>query len=53
MLLSDKEYLIRIVAIEWILKNKAVDLKPDLELLAKDDPSDMIKKRAVAALKSF
>ncbi len=53
VLLSDKEYLIRIVAIEWILKNKAVDLKPDLELLAKDDPSDMIKKRAVAALKSF
>ena len=51
--LSDKEYLIRIAAIEWIRKNKASDLKPDLERLAKDDPSDMIKKRAAEALKSF
>ena len=53
VLLSDKEYLIRVAGIEWIRKNKAMDMRPDLELLARDDPSDMIKKRAAEALKSF
>jgi HEAT repeat protein len=53
VLLSDKEYLIRIAGIEWIRKNKATDLKADLESLAKNDPSDMIKKRATDALKVF
>jgi HEAT repeat protein len=53
VLLSDKEYLIRIAAIEWIRKNKAQDLKPDLERLSKDDPSDMIRKHAADALKAF
>jgi hypothetical protein len=45
--------LIRIAAIEWIRKNKAQDLKPDLERLSKDDPSDMIRKHAADALKAF
>jgi len=49
-LLTDKEFLIRIAGIEWARKNKAEDLKADLENLAKNDPSDMIKKRAADAL---
>jgi len=52
-LLADKEYLIRIAGIEWIRKNKAAGLRPDLELLARSDPSEMIKKRAAEALKAF
>jgi HEAT repeat protein len=53
VLLSDKDYLIRVAAIEWIRKNKAEDMKAELERLAKDDPSDLIKKRAADALKVF
>jgi HEAT repeat protein len=53
ILLADKEYLIRIAGIEWARKNKALDLKADLERFAKDDPSDMIKKRAAEALKQI
>ena len=53
ILLSDKDYLIRIAAIEWIRKNKSQDLKGDLERLSKDDPSDLIKRRATEALKVF
>jgi HEAT repeat protein len=53
ILLADKEYLIRIAGIEWIRKNKSRELRPDLESLAKNDPSDAIKKRAADALKSF
>ena len=45
--------LIRIAAIEWIRKNKSQDLKGDLERLSKDDPSDLIKRRATEALKVF
>jgi HEAT repeat protein len=53
ILASDQEYLIRIAAIEWARKTKAPDFKADLENMAKDDPSDMIKKRAAAALKEY
>ena len=53
ILLSDKEYLIRIAGIEWIRKNKAPDFKGDLERLSRDDPSDLIKRRAAEALKVF
>jgi HEAT repeat protein len=53
LLLADKEYLIRIAGIEWARKNKAADLKADLENLAANDPSDMIKKRAAEALKVY
>ena len=53
MLLSDQDYLIRVAAIEWIRKNKALDLKPDLERLTIQDPSDMIRRRATEALKVF
>jgi hypothetical protein len=53
VLISDKEYLIRIAGIEWARKNRAQDFKTDLENLAKNDPSDMIKKRATDALKSY
>jgi HEAT repeat protein len=53
ILLSDKEYLIRVAGIEWARKNKSQDLKPDLERLSRDDPSDLIKKRAAEALKAF
>jgi HEAT repeat protein len=53
ILLADQEYLIRIAGIEWARKNKAQDLKADLENLAKNDPSAMIKKRAADALTAF
>jgi FOG: HEAT repeat len=53
VLLADKDYLIRIAAIEWARKTKAPDFRPDLEKLAKDDPSDQIKKRATDALKAY
>ena len=53
VLASDQEYLIRVAAIEWARKTKAPDFKADLEKMAKDDPSDMIKKRAAAALKEY
>jgi hypothetical protein len=53
VLASDKEYLIRIAAIEWAKKAKAQDFRADLERLSRDDPSDMIKKRAADALKAF
>ncbi len=53
VLLSDKEYLIRVAGIEWARKNRSQDLKADLERLAADDPSDMIKKRAADALKTY
>jgi HEAT repeat protein len=53
ILLADKEYLIRVAGIEWARKNKAQDFKPDLERLAKEDPSDLIKKRAAEALKAY
>jgi HEAT repeat protein len=53
ILASDKEYLIRIAAIEWARKTKSQEFKPDLERLSKDDPSDMIKKRAAEALKAY
>lgn len=53
VLAADKEYLIRIAAIEWARKTKSQEFKADLERLSKDDPSDMIKKRATEALKAF
>jgi len=53
LLLGDKDYLIRIAGIEWIRKNKAGALRPQLEQLAKSDPSEMIRKRAADALASF
>jgi HEAT repeat protein len=53
ILASDSEYLIRVAAIEWARKNKAQDFKADLERMATADPSDMIKKRAAAALKEY
>ena len=53
ILLSDQDYLIRVAGIEWIRKNKAIDMKADLERLATTDPSDMIKRRASDALKVF
>lgn len=53
ILASDQEYLIRVAAIEWARKTKSADFKADLERMAKDDPSDMIKKRAAAALKEY
>ena len=53
ILLADKEYLIRIAGIEWARKNKSSELKPDLESLAANDPSEAIRKRAAVALKSY
>jgi HEAT repeat protein len=53
LLLADKEYLIRIAGIEWARKNKSAELKADLESMAGSDPSDVIKKRAADALKSY
>ncbi len=53
ILLADKDFLIRIAGIEWIRKNKAQDLRADLERIAKDDPSEIIKKRAADALRQF
>jgi PBS lyase HEAT-like repeat./HEAT repeat. len=53
ILAADKEYLIRVAAIEWARKTKAQDFRADLEKMASSDPSDMIKKRATAALKEY
>jgi HEAT repeat protein len=53
ILLSDQDYLIRVAGIEWIRKNKALDMKADLDRLAATDPSDLIKRRAADALKVF
>jgi HEAT repeat protein len=53
LLAADKEYLIRIAAIEWARKTKASSFKADLERLAQDDPSDMIRKRAADALRAY
>lgn len=53
ILAADKEYLIRVAAIEWARKAKAQDFRAELERLAANDPSDMIKKRAAAALKEY
>jgi HEAT repeat protein len=53
ILASDKEYLIRVAAIEWGRKTKAGDFKADIERMAKDDPSDQIRRRAADALKSY
>jgi hypothetical protein len=53
ILLSDKDYLIRIAAVEWIRKNKAGGFKSVLERLAAEDPADLIKRRAADALKAL
>ncbi|HTX71855.1 MAG TPA: HEAT repeat domain-containing protein, partial [Rectinemataceae bacterium] len=53
ILLSDKDFLIRIAGIEWIRKNKATALRPELQRLADSDPSEQIRKRAAEALASF
>lgn len=50
ILLADKDPLMRVGAVEWARKSKARDFLPELEKLSKDDPSDMIRKRAVDAL---
>jgi len=46
VLLADKDPLMRVGAIEWARKSKAAGFKPELERLAKEDPSEMIRKRA-------
>jgi HEAT repeat protein len=53
ILLADKDYNMRIGGIEWIRKNKASGLKDDLEKIAKDDPSEALRKRAAEALKAL
>jgi HEAT repeat protein len=53
VLLGDADYLIRVAAIEWIRKNRAPDMRSELERLATGDASDMIKKRAAEALKAY
>ncbi|HET7838430.1 MAG TPA: HEAT repeat domain-containing protein [Rectinemataceae bacterium] len=50
ILLSDKDYLIRVAGVEWIRKNKDSSFKAELERLSKEDPAEMIRKRAEAAL---
>jgi HEAT repeat protein len=53
ILLADKDFNMRIGGVEWIRKNKAAGLKGDLERIAKDDPSEALRKRAAEALKAF
>ena len=53
ILISDKDFLIRVAAVEWIRKNKAAEFKSVLEQLAAEDPADLIKKRAAEALKAL
>jgi HEAT repeat protein len=53
ILLADKDFNMRIGGIEWIKKNKAAGMRSELERLAKDDPSEPIRKRAADALKAF
>jgi HEAT repeat protein len=50
LLLADKDPLMRVGAIEWARKSKAKGFRSELERLAKDDPSEMIRKRATDAL---
>jgi HEAT repeat protein len=50
IILADKDPLMRVGSVEWARKSKAKDFKPELEGLAKDDPSEMIRKRAVDTL---
>jgi HEAT repeat protein len=53
LLLADADYLIRVAGVEWIRKSKALDFKPELERLSKDDPAELIRKRATEALRDF
>jgi len=53
ILVADKDYAIRIAAIEWARKTKSAGFKADLESLASGDPSEAIRKRAAAALKAY
>jgi hypothetical protein len=53
ILLGDKDFNIRIGAVEWIRKNKATDMKDELAKIAESDPSEPLRKRAADALKSF
>jgi len=53
ILLADKDYNMRVGGIEWIRKNKAFGLKGELERIAKEDPSEALRKRASEALKAF
>lgn len=46
ILLADQDYLMRIGAIEWARKTKAVDFRKDLEQAAEKDPSEYIRKKA-------
>jgi hypothetical protein len=50
IVLADKDPLMRIGAVEWARKNKASGFRAELERLAKDDPSEMIRKRATETL---
>jgi len=50
VLLADKDYLFRIGGLEWARKTKSADIRPDLEAIAQNDPSDIVRKRALEIL---
>jgi len=49
-LLADKDFSMRLGAILWVDRNKAVELKETLRVLSETDPNDAVKKRAALAL---
>lgn len=53
ILFSDSDYLMRLGGLEWARRNKALEIRPDLERLSTADPSDYIKKKALEILATF
>ena len=51
--LADKDYLIRIAAVDWARNSKVTAFKPILAELAKNDPSGVIRRAAAAVLASL
>ncbi len=51
--LADKDYLIRIAAVDWARNSKVTAFKPILADLAKNDPSGVIRRSAAAVLASL
>lgn len=50
IVLADKDPLMRIGAVEWARKSKPAGAAAELERLSREDPSELIRKRAAEAL---
>jgi HEAT repeat protein len=49
-LLSDTDHLIRLGAIAWAERNKAMELLPELSALAESDPVESLRKRVATTI---